>query len=107
MDSMEKLLLENFKYQIHNCSLNTKRDFEEQKNNDPLYITRFRFEKYIEDLNAILENERKILSILNIDLIQECIGAYKEELIGLQKWYYLKTNIPKKNNKNNNIEKGE
>lgn len=96
MDDTSKLLLENFKHQIHNCLLNTKRDFEEQRKNDPLCITRFRFEKYIEDLNLIMENEKILLRYLNMDLLSECIELYKKELISLQKWYFLKINTSKK-----------
>ena len=96
MDELESLLLKNFETQINNCVFNTKHDFEEQKKDDPLCVRRFRFEKYIQDLNDILTNEKIIFSHLNVDLINECLNIYKEALISLQKWYFFKTNILKK-----------
>lgn len=101
MNELENLLLKNFKTQINNCVINTKRDFEEQKKNDPLCVKRFRFEKYIQDLNDILTNENFILSHLNIDLLNECLNIYKEGLVSLQKWYFYKTTISKKENNKN------
>lgn len=101
MNELENLLLKNFKTQINNCVINTKRDFEEQKKNDPLCVRRFRFEKYIQDLNDILTNENLILDHLNIDLLNECLNIYKEGLVSLQKWYFYKTTISKKENNKN------
>lgn len=101
MNELENLLLKNFETQINNCVINTKRDFEEQKKNDPLCVRRFRFEKYIQDLNDILTNENLILDHLNIDLLNECLNIYKEGLVSLQKWYFYKTTISKKENNKN------
>lgn len=101
MSELENLLLKNFETQINNCVMNTKHDFEEQKKNDPLCVRRFRFEKYIQDLNDILTNENFILNHLNIDLLDDCLNIYKEGLISLQKWYFYKTNIQEKENNKN------
>lgn len=101
MNELENLLLKNFETQINNCVINTKRDFEEQKKNDPLCVRRFRFEKYIQDLNDILTNENLILDHLNIDLLNECLNIYKDGLVSLQKWYFYKTTISKKENNKN------
>lgn len=88
-DNKEKILFKNLNKQLDNCILNGKRDFEELKKNDPLYVTKFRVGIYIEDMNSIWETYKNILENLNIDLKQDSVDLYIEKMMSLQRWYFL------------------